>query len=395
MIKSLEIKNVQSHESTKLEFKKGVNVIIGSSNQGKSAVLRALYWVRTNRPLGIDNLASHWIVNDKGNLTDAMSVKLVNDKGSVERKRTKDENQYIVNGDVLNVVKTDVPEQVSSLLNLSDTNVQKQLDSPFLLSQTSGEVAKYFNQIVNLDVIDKVLTNAETKRRKLKSNIETGKEETERLEKRIEEFSWIDDVLSLVDEHVRLEKEKDSTLDKLNFLGGTVNLYCGSDEWIEWCKEQILSNKATVIEVESLLSDIQECDSDIGNLKYLIDSFNSVETHDVSKEKRLVEEIQQTLSNINSIKNELDKLNCLLEEIKSAETYDFSNQQKWINKIEFVQKEIDSVSLGYLKESINEYNEETACVKKLEKDIKDLKLVLPNTCPLCGSLLEDGKCVSC
>ena len=138
MINSLQINNIQSHEHTELRFTDGINVIIGSSNQGKSAILRALYWVRTNRPLGIDTLASHWAVNDKGNLTDTMSVVLVNDNSKVERRRTKDENQYIVNDEVLNVVKTDVPIQVSSLLNLSDTNVQKQLDSPFLLSQTDS-----------------------------------------------------------------------------------------------------------------------------------------------------------------------------------------------------------------------------------------------------------------
>ena len=34
MINSLEIKNIQAHEHTTLDFTNGVNVIIGSSNQG-------------------------------------------------------------------------------------------------------------------------------------------------------------------------------------------------------------------------------------------------------------------------------------------------------------------------------------------------------------------------
>ena len=67
MIKSIQIKNIQSHKDTSLEFSPGINAIVGSSNNGKSAVLRALYWARYNRPLGTDTLLSHWAVDKKGN----------------------------------------------------------------------------------------------------------------------------------------------------------------------------------------------------------------------------------------------------------------------------------------------------------------------------------------
>ena len=112
MIKSIELKNIQSHENTRLVFDKGINVIVGSSNNGKSAILRGLYWVRYNRPLGIDTLASHWALNDKGDLKSEMAVTVENDFGAVTRKRTKNDNQYIVNGKVLDVVKSDVPADV-------------------------------------------------------------------------------------------------------------------------------------------------------------------------------------------------------------------------------------------------------------------------------------------
>ena len=67
MIRKLNIQNIQSHKNTELEFSPGINAIVGSSNNGKSAILRALYWVRYNRPLGIDNLLSHWACDIKGN----------------------------------------------------------------------------------------------------------------------------------------------------------------------------------------------------------------------------------------------------------------------------------------------------------------------------------------
>ena len=180
MIKSITLKNIQAHKNSKLEFDKGINAIIGSSNNGKSSIIRALNWNRYNRPLGIDNLASHWIVDDKGNLKEEMSVTIENDFGTVVRKRTKNENQYIVNDKELNVVKSDVPVEVEQTLNLSETNIQNQQDSPFLLSETSGKVAEYFNRIVRLDIIDKVLSNTESKRRKTKQNLESSEKEIEK-----------------------------------------------------------------------------------------------------------------------------------------------------------------------------------------------------------------------
>ena len=94
MISKIELKNIQSHKDTTIELDPGINIIVGSSNNGKSTIMRAINWVTYNRPLGIDTLASHWILDKKGNLKDTMSASIFTDDGhSVTRKRTKDENQ--------------------------------------------------------------------------------------------------------------------------------------------------------------------------------------------------------------------------------------------------------------------------------------------------------------
>lgn len=353
MIKSLQIKNIQSHEDTELDFASGINVIIGSSNQGKSAILRALYWVRTNRPLGIDNLASHWAVNEKGNLTDSMLVILVNDKGTVERRRTKDENQYIVNGEVLNVVKTDVPIQVSSLLNLSDTNVQKQLDSPFLLSQTSGEVAKYFNQMVNLDIIDKVLVTAETTRRKLKNNVESLTDAIEVDERSLSEYSWVDDAESLIEEYEALSS-KDAELNRrYNEIANSLDKYNDMIEYIGWVESHVLANKGCVSEIEETKKRIMEVDYESEGISHSIKTFEGIET------------------------------------------YDFTLQNKWIARIKFLQESFDDSKLLALKRSIEDYDSKMEFVEFTEKAIKEDKARLPKMCPLCGKPLEDDVCGLC
>ena len=58
MIKKLIIENYQSHKRTEIDFSDGVNAVIGRTDVGKSAIMRALIWVMRNRPLG-DEMRSH------------------------------------------------------------------------------------------------------------------------------------------------------------------------------------------------------------------------------------------------------------------------------------------------------------------------------------------------
>ena len=59
MIEKLQIKNFQSHKDSTLEFSPGVNVIVGSSDSGKSAIIRGLRWLAYGKPRG-DSMRSWW-----------------------------------------------------------------------------------------------------------------------------------------------------------------------------------------------------------------------------------------------------------------------------------------------------------------------------------------------
>ena len=86
MIDKIKIENIQSHKNTELNLSNGINVIVGSSNNGKSAILRALYWAIYNRPLGIDTLCSHWALDDKGKQKSDMKVTITKGDDVLIRK---------------------------------------------------------------------------------------------------------------------------------------------------------------------------------------------------------------------------------------------------------------------------------------------------------------------
>jgi DNA repair protein SbcC/Rad50 len=149
MIKSIHIQNFQSHEKSQLDFDPGVNIIIGTSDSGKTAIIRALRWVVWNRPSG-NSFRSNW-----GGDT---SVEVYTNEGSVLRSKSKSD-KYIIKTrgrkDLeLEAFSTSVPPEVNDLLGINEVNLQMQLDRPFLLDDTPGDVAKHFNKVARLDKID-------------------------------------------------------------------------------------------------------------------------------------------------------------------------------------------------------------------------------------------------
>ena len=157
-ITSVSIQNYQAHKNTTLNFPPGVSAIIGQSDSGKTSILRAMRWVIENRPGG-DAFRSSW-----GGKT---SVKITTGQNVIERVKDKTTvNTYSLSTGkeelTFAAMGTHVPEEVKNALNINSINAQYQLDRPFLLDSSPGEVAAHFNRIAHLDIIDVGLRNVKS-----------------------------------------------------------------------------------------------------------------------------------------------------------------------------------------------------------------------------------------
>lgn len=251
MLKQVIINNYQSHKNTELDFHKGVNVFIGNSDSGKSALMRAMKWVFTNKPLG-DSFRSHW-----GGDTSVDVV--LSDEITISREKGKN-NIYIISGNKgkspqeLKAPGSDVPELAKRLLNLDEINIQNQLDGPFLLSSTSGEVAKYLNQLVNLEKIDLALSRAQTWKKQANDKIKIKSRDLELKEESLKKFDHLED----------FEKDVKSIEKKQGIFSGLKEQYVNifeSIRQVENIQKQIKEHKkkypsASVL--DSLLSKIEE-----------------------------------------------------------------------------------------------------------------------------------------
>lgn len=160
-IKKVIIDNFQSHDHSELDFDLGLNIIVGQSDNGKSAILRAIKWVLYNEPRGTDFIRFG---------TNECSVTVITgDNYTITRRRKTNKNIYTVikpDGEKLefenfgNAVPVEVIEAtgVKEIKLDTDTsaklNLNEQLDPPFLLSETGTMRAKAIGRIVNTNILD-------------------------------------------------------------------------------------------------------------------------------------------------------------------------------------------------------------------------------------------------
>ena len=397
MIKSIHINNFQSHKDTVINFEtNGVSVIIGNSDQGKSAVLRALLWAVNNRPLGTDDIVSFWARDEKGKIADQMAVFVHTEKGCAARKRTLKDNEYIIYNKNNEAVKTfsainkDVPEDITDFFRLTDTNIQCQHDAPFLLSASASDVAKYFNKIVRLDVIDRVLQNAESARRELNKKIKEHEQEKTSLEKQINEYCWIENAQEALN---KLNKVKE----RINvYENDKIELYVEMEEFKD-CN-YILKNYPDRKKAIDLIEKIEALEIDYNGLEELRDVIKKHrELNRARKLFAMIEPGKIIVENINEIKERLKTLAIDRDEWfdtiksyglykeKSKTGFDKNKALKLLKEYEDIQPDYDM--LNNLSAQIQEHGRTVREKEGLDKDAEIYKKELPELCPECGQPL--------
>lgn len=223
MISALIMRNFQSHKKSELQFHPNVNAIIGKSDSGKTALLRGIYWVVYNRPSG-QAIISEWNRDKKNNPIKETSVQIIQNEIGVVRVRSPELNGYRIvtndNEEKLEAIGMDVPDKILNIINLSEVNIQKQMDAPFLLSESASEVARFFNKEIKLDLIDKLLSNAESKRRGFNADIKNLEAKLSEVNKELEQYNILEEATELCEklkiieeQYDKLEKELDTIRD--------------------------------------------------------------------------------------------------------------------------------------------------------------------------------------
>jgi exonuclease SbcC len=352
MIKSLKIQNFQSHEKTEMDFSKGVNVIVGSSDSGKTSIIRALRWLVWNRPSG-DAIRSTW-----GGDT---NVRLVTDEDNFVIRSKGKTDTYIthISGDedvIYKAIGTSVPEEVQGLLTINEINLQSQLDAPFLLSDTPGEVAQHFNRIAKLDKIDSGIQNVQRAIRELEQSIKFKSEQAEEYEEELKKFAHLEKFEADVEVLEEMEKR-----------------------WI--------NKKKALNELELLCGELQNTNDEIDGYIYILSlekQVNSIEDTITLWGEKKVELIkfEKLVDHIRMVNNDMKKKERLLKFEPDVNKIIWDSDQRDTFKLQLGDLGSDTYNLIILKEQIESLaGEEKILQTKFKKE-------MGNVCILCGQSIN-------
>ena len=105
-----------------------------------------------------------------------------------------------------NAVGQNVPEEIKEILRIDDINIQNQQDKTFLLSESSGYISRYLNNLIGLDDIDNSLKNANSEIKRLNTEIKKAENRKDELDKNRKEYFGLP-----------LQEKKFIYLEKINY----------------------------------------------------------------------------------------------------------------------------------------------------------------------------------
>jgi len=351
MLKEIKLNYFQPHKQSELPLHEGLNVITGSSDAGKSSIIRALRWVYENRPLG-DSI-KNWNYSEKET---SVSIKTFEDY--VISKTRNGTNSYSLGKKEFDVTKTEVPQEVTDTLNLSDCNIQLQHESYFLLDESPGERAKIINELSGLDIIDKIFKNLNSKILSTKRDISSEESNIKSLTEDIEKLTYLDAVdvtLSSIESLLIKSKELWENISSVSGYIGVIQLI---REGIKKT-EKLRSLEKPARELLGKIEDYQESDRKLNEVKSIV--------HNIKKIRELIQIDQEWL--------EIEKPTIdLLKKIEESKSLSIK-----INAINSLVENIHNIG----KERGKKENLLASLNEKYEAFVKKNKL-----CPLCGGKLN-------
>ena len=271
MLEQLFIRNFQAHEKLTLNLDPKVTTIVGSSDVGKSAVIRALYWLCFNKPAGVGFIRHG---------SDSVRVLLQVDGHYIRKRRDKAGQGYSLDGKKFKAFGASIPEPVSNLLNMGPENFQRQMDPPFWFTDTPGTVSKNLNQIINLGDIDNALARVGQDLREVVSRARYLKERVGAAQERLSELDWVETYLKELEsleailERLERDKKRTKSLQSILTTAGQlkkqVKLTVPDISRLEAVWVKIRGLKKQRSQLSRLLDSIQEHAEDIQTCEHAI-----------------------------------------------------------------------------------------------------------------------------
>ncbi|MGO1712452.1 MAG: AAA family ATPase, partial [Senegalia sp. (in: firmicutes)] len=324
-ITNVEINNFQSHKNTNIDFVNGLNVIVGPSDQGKTAIIRAIKWVLYNDPMGT------FFIRHKEK--EASVILTFNTGEKVQRLRSNTKNLYIYidkdnNEEIYEGFGHNVPVDIIEKINIrkifldskesNSINIGEQLEGPFLLSEKNSTRANAIGRLVGVHVVDKAVQNTMKDIRNLNSSNKSLIEDIDLLETKLKDYSYLDDLEATI---IQLETLQDIISYKENLLKILIDIqkkYNENDKLLIYYKD-IYSK---LLNLETINNISLEIENKTSNRNILVKSRSKI-----SNINQDINENQYIISNTKNINLSTEISNDLEEKIYKYKNLIYKNKK--------------------------------------------------------------------
>lgn len=369
------LENFQSHKYNEFDLTNGFNVFVGETRQGKSAVLRAFYWVYENKPSGKRFIK-------RGELYAKVTICLSDGtmvSRFVEDKRSGKNGYEIIYPDGTSETgNTKLLEKVQKILGFNNfyidqklslpVNFYKQGESWYLIGngQTNTDKARIIGALSGTNIADAIIRDLDTENTKALVSYKVAKQKCEEINKEIDTFEYLPKLKADLDNmKVLMEKYKNLETLKLSLEG------------LKTRRDSLIEN---ITQKEVILSDLSNLNKAKDELQKLKDSENKLSLLENNNKnylrvKTLLQEqsnILYSLSNLSLAKNEFLRL---------------KNVKDTFDKLIDINQKIDFCKKNILEKSeIIKETEQIDFISDACKMVRDAELELANLTNLLKNL---------
>ncbi|MFY9139896.1 MAG: AAA family ATPase, partial [Thermacetogeniaceae bacterium] len=384
-IKKIIIDNFQSHEHTEIEFGPGLNVIVGPSDYGKSAVVRALRWVLYNEPRGSSFIRA-------GAKVCKVTIELNNGTLITRLRSTTGKNQYLLrkaDGEelVFEGFGNEIPAEIIQTSgvrkifiddnNKVELNFGAQLEGPFLLAENGAVRAKVIGQLGGVHIIDLAQRSVNTDLRRLLEQEKRCQQELQQVTEALTAYEHLPELEKRIEQlevlHQRIENAS-QMIEELSLL---------QSEWEE--------NKAALAKNQRVLAAISRLDkaeAEYRKLEKTFDEFRSLITLEMEinqvnlQFERCVQVINET-AQVPVIDAHLQKVDPLFQKWRelSRVQVELENIDRYLKKILFIKertKELEKVENNL--EKMEKNGRRLAVYQEMRQEWQELEKTYRGSC---------------
>jgi tetratricopeptide (TPR) repeat protein len=391
----------------------GLTVILGPTDQGKSAIIRALKWVLYNEPRGTDFIT----VGCK-----YCRVTLEMSNGTVIiRERDGNKNRYILRKDgqeqIFEGFGNGVPFEITRAHGIpkihidrdstSAVNLAEQLEAPFLISESGSTRAKALGQLIGVHIIDAAqrntirdLMDAEQRKKLINKEISDINEELKNyqdlpaLESRSAALKVLLNeikqkralLVRFTEIRQRLVPTTQGIEEACNILDKTTNV--GKAETIY---HKIVNNSDRISLLKVLNRRIYETDNQISHMKGMLRN-----TEGIFAAEKISQELEEIKEKVRKYDQILKKMILIDQQMKdqSRQLGSFEHVRDTENQIENIsEKNMKLVSLGNIRKNLNDVD---SSIKKGEMYLKQIIQSLDSMTRQYAYLLKKlSRCPTC